>query len=111
MMPSNIQKDQRLYTIPTGWSTPEFIFGQFVLWKLPATTKLKTIVAWGQIVEMSFAGGTWLYGSNISPNCPLALAYPDTFGEQGIVEWFRADKLTLIANETNSALASLQTQK
>lgn len=94
MMPLNVQKCHQVYTLPPGWSTPKFSFGQIVRCDFPETYFLESRIAWGEIVEMGFFDGNWFYGVLISPDCPLAIKHPQTWGD-GVVETFFANQLTL----------------
>jgi hypothetical protein len=97
IMPLNLQERHQTLRIPPGWSAPEFSLGQIVSWKI-TNPHLKADEAWGQIIGLSWWEDTWLYEILPSPNCPLAVAYPKTWGIGNDVEALRADRLTLIVS-------------
>jgi hypothetical protein len=94
-MPLNLQERHQSISIPTGWTPPEFSFGQVVVWELPPHPWWKARKLWGQIVEMSFHEGSWHYGVVPAPDCPVALAYPETWGSGEQTEILHPDQLSL----------------
>jgi hypothetical protein len=96
-MPLNLQERHQSLRIPTGWSVPEFSLGQIVSWDVSGYPR-KLGTAWGQIIGLSFWEDRWVYEVQPSPDCPLSLAYPKTWGTGDDIEMLKAEELTLIAD-------------
>jgi hypothetical protein len=96
IMPVNLQERQQFLPLPAGWSAPQFTFGQTVCWEVPLHS-LELAAAWGQIIGLSFWEDGWLYEVLPSPDCPLAITYPKTWGTGNDIELLFADQLTLMA--------------
>ncbi len=96
-MPLNLQERHQSLQIPPGWSSPEFSLGQIVSWKID-THHLQTNEAWGKIIGLTWWEKSWVYDVLPSPNCPLAIAYPQTWGTEEYSETLGADELTLIVS-------------
>jgi len=95
-MPVNLQERQQFLSLPTGWSAPQFTFGQTVRWEI-SNPRLKADTAWGKIIGLTFWESDWVYEVLPSPDCPLAIAYPATWGTGNDIEVLFAERLTLMA--------------
>jgi hypothetical protein len=98
----NLQKHFQSVKIPTDWSVPKFSFGQVVRWEIP-DSRLEVKIAWGQIVGLSFWNNTWFYDVLPSLDCPIAIAYPTTWGTGNDWETLPAERLTLMTEEVIAA--------
>jgi hypothetical protein len=94
-MPLNLQERHQSISIPAGWLPPEFTFGQTVVWEVSLGSHWKARKAWGQIIEMGFYSDGWQYGVIPASDCPIALAYPETWGKEELTEILRPEQLTL----------------
>jgi hypothetical protein len=96
-MPLNLQERHQSLTIPTGWSAPEFFFGQIVRWEIP-NSLIEPSSAWGEIIGLSWWQDDWVYEVLPSADCPLAVAHPYTWGTGDDIETLPAFRLTLMAD-------------
>jgi hypothetical protein len=95
-MTLNLQERHQCLSIPTGWSAPEFQFGQIVRWNASDIVR-EPYEAWGEIIGLSWWDEHWLYEVLPSSDCPLAIAYPRTWGTGNDIELLSAHRLTLMA--------------
>ncbi len=96
-MTLNLQERHQSLPIPAGWQAPEFHFGQIVRWKI-SLRHPEPRQAWGKVIGLVWYGGGWNYEIIASADCPLAVAYPRTWGTGDDIEILPAHRLTLKAD-------------
>jgi hypothetical protein len=96
-MTLNLQERHQSVSIPPGWQAPKFQFGQIVRWELPLHCS-EPREAWGTIIGLTWHESDWVYEVLPSADCPLAVAYPRTWGTGDDIEVLPAHRLTLKAD-------------